>query len=182
MIGVGAIGFGKFLLTSRKESDYYIDIKKVSTKPRILREYNYLSLRKPELKFESYDRIGSVPIGGTPLATALSLETDIEQLLVRKEQREHGTRRQIEGDYEPKMEVLIVEDVATVGGSISFAAKVCRDEGLVVKDAYVLVDREEGATDALRKEGINLISLIKRREIMERRNTTSESGKIVLQC
>jgi len=182
LIGIGAIGFGKFFLTSGKESDYYIDIKKASTKAKILREYAYLSIRKPELNFDIYDRIGSVPIGGTPLATALSLETDIDQLLIRKVPREHGTGKQIEGDYVPGMKMLVVEDVATGGGSISFTAKICRNEGIIVEDAYVLVDREEGATDALRKEGINLISLIKRREIMERHDMTSESGKIVLQC
>lgn len=97
----GAIQFGKFVLTSGAISNYYIDIKKASTNPKILKKIAEAMVEYTE----GYDVLAGMELGAVPLVVALSLETGIPYVIVRKEKREHGTSKQIEGnDVEDKKE------------------------------------------------------------------------------
>lgn len=159
----GAVKFGKFILTSGKESSFYVDIKKASTNPKILKE-----ISKEIAKYTfGYSKIAGMELGAVPIAVGASLETNLPYVIVRKERREHGTGKQIEGDLQAGEKVLIVEDVATTGSSSLKTVEYLRAAGAVVDKVIVVVDREEGAKDALKAIGIELIPLVRISQIME---------------
>jgi orotate phosphoribosyltransferase len=160
----GAIKFGDFTLASGKRSKYYIDIKKASASPRILKQIAHeISIKQRTIKA---DYIGCVALGGVPIAVAVSLETDLPLIIIRKETKEYGTKGQIVGDFIKNSAVLMVEDVATTGGSVLKAIKLLKEEGLVIRHVIVVVDREEGAKEALADEGVLLIPLVRIGELL----------------
>lgn len=162
-----AIRFGDFTLASGKKSSYYIDIKKASLVPRILKQIAREISEKIKLCSIEADYIGCIALGGVPIAVAVSLETDIPLIIIRKEAKEYGTKGQVVGDFIRNSRVLMVEDVATTGGSVMKAIGLLRDEGLVVEHVIVVVDREEGALSALSKIGVELIPLVKVSELLK---------------
>ena len=97
---------------------------------------------------------------------AVSLETDLPLIIIRKETKEYGTKGQIVGDFIKNSTVLMVEDVATTGGSVLKAIKLLKEEGLVIRHVIVVVDREEGAKEALADEGVLLIPLVRIGELL----------------
>ena len=143
LVGCGALMYGEFTLASGKKSKYYIDIKKASTNPEVLAiiadEMATLLKGRPRP-----DRIAGVVLGSVPLAVALSLRTGIPFVMVRKEKKDHGTSKLIEGSLEKGMRVLVVEDVVTSAGSAVYAIDTLRAEGAVVEEILAVVDREEG--------------------------------------
>ena len=153
----GAIKFGEFILTSGKKSDYYIDIKKASTDPIILKEIS----KEMKKHVEEYEIIAGMELGAVPIAVALSMETGLPYVIVRKEKKEHGTARQIEGRKVKEKRVLVVEDVTTTGGSLVKAINILRNEESIVDRAIVVVDRESGAAEKLDKIDVKFISLVK---------------------
>jgi orotate phosphoribosyltransferase len=112
-------------------------------------------------------RIAGMELGAVPIAAAVALQTDLPFCILRKKPREHGTGSQIEGEVMPGETVTVVEDVATTGGSIVQSVKLIRAAGGVVKRAIVVVDREEGAAEALRAENVELLALVKRSRLMQ---------------
>lgn len=162
-----AIKFGDFTLASGKKSKYYIDIKKASANPRILKQIAHEISEKINRHSIDADYIGCVALGGVPIAVAVSLEMELPLIIIRKEAKEYGTKGQIVGDFTKNSTVLMVEDVATTGGSVLKAIKLLRDEGLVVSNVIVVVDREEGAHSALAGEGVELIPLVRIGELLK---------------
>jgi orotate phosphoribosyltransferase len=156
----GCIRFGHFVLTSGKESNYYIDIKKLITNPRALKLIAKLIKEKTQEMNLEFDKVAGPELGAVPIATALSLETEKPLLIVRKKKKDYGTGKQIEGEVREGDMVILVEDVTTTGGSVLRAAKVIESEGAKVKAIFVVVDREEGARESLKKEGYRLIPLV----------------------
>jgi orotate phosphoribosyltransferase len=165
LAGCGALMYGDFTLASGKKSRYYIDIKKASTNPEVLAiiadEMAGLirAGRRP-------DRIAGVVLGSVPLAVALSLRTGIPFVMVRKEKKDHGTSKLIEGALEKGMRVLVVEDVVTSAGSAVGAIDTLRAEGAVVDEILAVVDREEGGREALEAKGIELRALVTATEVL----------------
>ncbi|ASJ16772.1 orotate phosphoribosyltransferase [Thermococcus chitonophagus] len=161
------IKFGHFVLTSGKESNYYIDVKKLITNPRALKLIaRLISERAQELGL-SYDKVAGPELGAVPIATALALETGRPLLIVRKKKKEHGTGKQIEGEIKPGDKVLLVEDVTTTGGSVLRAARILKENGAEVVGIFVVVDREEGAKEAIEREGYRLYPLVLVSELFE---------------
>jgi len=160
----GAIQFGRFVLTSGAVSDYYIDIKKASTNPKVLKKITEMMAEY----VEGYDVIAGMELGAVPLAVSLSLETNIPYVIVRKEKREHGTGKKIEGGDVKNKKVLVVEDVTTSGGSVIKAVKTLRENQALVDKVLVVVDRESGAEEKLLNIDIRLIPLISVRGILKK--------------
>ncbi len=158
----GAIKFGRFILTSGRESGYYIDIKAASTRPRVLRR-----IAEEMAPHVDGTRVAGMELGAVPIAAAVALRTDLPFCILRKKPREHGTGSQIEGEVRPGETVTVVEDVATTGGSIVQSVRLLRAAGAVVKRAIVVVDREEGAAEALKAENVELVALVKRSRLMQ---------------
>ncbi len=161
----GAIKFGRFVLTSGAVSDYYIDIKKASTNPNVLKEI----AKEMKEYAEGYDVIAGMELGAVPLIVALSLETGIPYAIVRKEKREHGTTKQIEGEDVQNKKVLVIEDVTTSGGSLITTLKVLRSKKAKIDEVLVVVDRESGAEEKLRDLDVNFIPLISVSEILDKK-------------
>ena len=162
-----AIRFGDFTLASGKKSNYYIDIKKAIALPRILKQIAREISEKIKQHSIKADYLGCVALGGVPIAVAVSLETDIPLIIIRKEAKEYGTKGQVIGDFIRNKRVLMVEDVATTGGSVLKAIELLRNEGLVVEHVIVVVDREEGAHSALLKANVELIPLVEVSELLK---------------
>ena len=161
------IEFGHFVLSSGKESDYYINIKKLITNPKALRLIaSLMKLKAEELGLE-YNKIAGPELGAVPIAVSLALETGKPILIVRKKKKSYGTGRQIEGVVEEGDRVLLVEDVTTTGNSVLRAAKALEEEGAKVVAIMVVVDREEGAKESLSREGYMLIPLVTVGELFE---------------
>lgn len=162
----GALQFGDFTLASGARSPYYIDIKKASTDPKVLKamaERMYGALGERGIR---PDRIAGVVLGSVPLAAALALESGIPFVMVRKEKKDHGTAKLIEGSMESGDNVVVVEDVITSAGSSISAVRTLRESGAAVSYVISVIDRESGGAAALREIGVELIPLVRASEIL----------------
>jgi orotate phosphoribosyltransferase len=157
-----ALQFGKFTLTSGKESDYYIDIKKAITETRVLEKI----AGKIAPYAEGADRIAGVALGAVPIAVAVAMKVDRPFIMVRKKRKGHGTGKAYEGEIVEGDRVLFVEDVTTTGNSLKKAILELRAEGATIEKAVVVVDREEGARDSLGEVGVELIPLVKPNDLL----------------
>jgi orotate phosphoribosyltransferase len=163
--GCGAILYGDFTLASGKKSQYYIDIKKATTDPKVLGLTADLMAKKMG-SAHGIQRIAGVALGSVPLAVALSLRTGIPYVMVRKEKKDHGTGKLIEGQLIPGEKVLVVEDVITSAGSAVYAVETLRQAGAVVDTVLSVVDREEGGKDVLLGMGVEMRALITASKIL----------------
>ena len=159
-----AIKFGRFVLTSGAISDYYIDIKKASTNPHILKKIAEAMAEYTK----GYDVIAGMELGAVPLAVALSLETGIPYVIVRKEKREHGTGKQIEGLDVKGKKVIIVEDVTTSGGSVIKTVQILRQNKAIVDEVIAVVDRESGTEEKLQQIDVSFIPLLSVSDILKK--------------
>ena len=169
LVGCGALKFGDFTLASGAKSSYYIDIKKASTNPEVLRLIAKLMARELEKLEYGPDRIAGVVLGSVPLAAALALETGIPYVMIRKEKKDHGTGSLIEGEIARGDRVVVIEDVITTAGSSITAIKVLREAGASVTDIISVIDRQGGGRENLKAEGVALRSLVIASELLEGR-------------
>ena len=155
---------GEFTLASGKKSSYYVNMKRAITEPEILSTIATLINEKID---DDIDKIAGPALGAVPIATAVSLESGKPLLMIRKEKKGYGTSKLIEGNLIEGDNVILVEDVTTTGGSLLKAINAILDNGGVVKKAFVVVDREEGAMETFANEGITLEPLISVSEFFE---------------
>ncbi len=148
LLDCGAVRFGDFTLTSGAKSRYYVDVKAAMTDPPTLRAIGK-GMADVVRRHGPFDAVGGMELGAVPLATAVSLETGLPLLIIRKGERKHGTGKRIEGRDPKGLRVFVVEDVTTSGGSTVEAVKVLREAGATVAHACVVVDRESGGPKAL---------------------------------
>lgn len=159
----GLLKFGEFTLTSGRKSSIYVDLRPLPSFP----EEFLLIVREISKRLDSGDfGICGVAVGGLPLATAVAIDSKRPLIYVRKERKEHGTESLLEG-YVNRRSYVVIDDVATTGGSIVNAARVVREYGSRVEEAWVVVDRMQGASQSLREEGIELRSLATLPEIVD---------------
>jgi len=162
----------KVILASGKESDFFIDCKQA-----VLTAEGHALVG--ELMFEALAQlptcraVAGVELGGCPLASAVSLTSfqkgrPLPALYVRKEQKDHGSKRLVEGDraIEAGMPVVVLEDVITTGGSTLKAVDKLAQAGVKVVGVVALVDRLEGGADAIRAAGLPLVSIATRRDFI----------------
>lgn len=162
----GALQFGDFTLASGAKSSYYIDIKRASTDPKVLKLIAQLMAENLAESGLKVDRIAGVVLGSVPLAAALSLETGIPYIMIRKEKKDHGTGKLIEGILNEGDNVLVVEDVITSAGSSITAIGTLREVGAKVENVYSVIDREAGGADNLKEIGIQLTPLVRASELL----------------
>jgi orotate phosphoribosyltransferase len=165
---------GKVILTSGKESDFYIDCRPVTLHPEGAYLVGKLLFERLQNSREMIQGVGGMTMGADPIATAVSLTSylqgkPIPAFIIRKEPKRHGRGLWIEGisNLPEGTAVAIVEDVVTTGGSTIKAIERATEERLKVVRVLALVDREEGGKESLKKLGYELESLFTRRDFLE---------------
>jgi len=163
------IKFGNFTLASGKNSSYYVDLRLVPSYPHEFRMMiKYLENQITEdIGLENFESIVSVPTGGLVIASALAIETVKPLIYVRSKPKDYGTSKSVEGKIHDGMKVVMIDDVATTGGSVVNAIKSLTEVNVPVKDAYVIVDRMEGADKALAELGVKMHSILNILQIAE---------------
>lgn len=157
----GIIKFGDFTLVSGKKSSYYVDLRLVPSYPHQFRTMvKYLQNSIAEsVGLDSFDSLVSVPTGGLVIASALAIETVKPLIYVRSKPKDYGTSKSVEGQIHEGMKVVMIDDVATTGGSVVNAIKSLKEANITIEDAYVIVNRMEGADKALKELGVKLHSI-----------------------
>jgi orotate phosphoribosyltransferase len=149
-----AAKFGEFTLSSGKRSDFYFDGKQVTLHPRgaYLTAKAILDiLEKTDVEAFGGPTLGADPVVGSVILLSQSSKKPLNGFIVRKEPKKHGLARWVEGDLKKGTPVALFDDVTTTAGSILKAIKVVEEMGCTVKKVISLVDREEGAKEALSK-------------------------------
>ena len=169
LIKNSAIKFGDYTLTSGKKSPYYIDLRQTISSP-ITMDWIANSLTRiiiNEIGKDRIDKILGVPTAGVPFATVVSQKLGIPLIYYRQARKEHGVRKKIEGILDRNDRVLIIDDLITTGESVIETAEVVRDQGGVVNELVVLLDREQGGQERLRSMRIEPHVLFKISDSME---------------
>jgi uridine monophosphate synthetase len=154
---VGAVKFGSFRLKSGVDSPVYLDLRVMVAYPGLMKRISEMMWEKA--KALEFDQVCGVPYTALPLATCISVAHEIPMIIRRKEVKEYGTKKQIEGVFEKGETCLILEDVMTSGSSILETTDSLRNEGLKVSDAIVIVDRGQGGKKRLEEKGIKVHAL-----------------------
>lgn len=165
LFDIGAIRFGTFTLKSGIQSPIYLDLRLTVSYPKILAAIADV-LYQP-VQSRSFDLLCGVPYTALPFATVISVQHDIPMVLRRKEKKEYGTGKIIEGVYHANQRCLIIEDVITSGASIGETADALRLAGLLVEDAIVLVDRMQGGVQSLQRRKIDVQSIFNLMQILQ---------------
>jgi orotate phosphoribosyltransferase len=168
-----SVQYGEFVLASGKVSNLYIDARLTTMSPEGLALIGPLALATIRRMKWNADSIGGLTLGADPIAYAASYASVtnpplLRAFTVRKEPKEHGTRRLIEGPFKKGDRVVVVEDVVTSGASALRAIDAVRDAGGSVVGVMALVDRHEGGTEKLKAAGFSLVSLINGDELAAR--------------
>ena len=178
---LGAIQFGKFTLgRTTVDSPVYVNLRLLISHPTALRRAAHIiwdDLQALQTKLhpqvQPFDIVAGVPFGGLHVATAFSLTAKVPMIYLHPRPDDLGS--DIEGLYRPNQRTLIMDDLLAGGGSILETALQLDEGGLIVRDAVVLLDRQQGGRERLQQEGINLVSLLTLEVIL---NYLMSSGKI----
>lgn len=151
---IQALKFGEFTLKSGALSPFYVDLRVIISHPTILQAIarRVLDVLAPL----TFQRVAGIPYAGLPIATAVSLAGNYPMIYARKEAKDYGTKRVIEGKFTAGETVVLIDDVITDGASKFEAAEPLLQAGLVVKDFAIFLDREQGGADRLREKGYAL--------------------------
>jgi orotate phosphoribosyltransferase/uridine monophosphate synthetase len=178
---LGAVQFGSFTLgRTTVNSPVYINLRLLISHPTALWRAAHIiwdevqtlqSMLHPQV--QPFDLVAGVPFGGLHIATAFSLTAKVPMVYLHPRADSKG--KDIEGLYHPNQRVLIMDDLLAGGGSILETALQLEEAGLIVRDAVVLLDRQQGGRERLERQGINLVSLLTLEVLM---NYLMSSGKI----
>ncbi len=165
LLEAGCIKFGSFTLKSGMQSPVYIDLRQIVSYPKLLAEVAQAYL--PLLYTLQFSRLAGLPYAAIPIATAISLAGNYPMIYPRKEVKTYGTKAEIEGQYQAGETVVVIDDLATTGGSKFEAIEKLTGAGLVVKDVVVLVDRQSGAKESLAQAGYSLHAVLTIGQLLE---------------
>ena len=161
----------KIVLSSGKESDYYIDARRVTLSAA--GAYFSAKIILDIIKDEKIAAIGGPTLGADPLVGAIAVlsfqaNKPVNTFIVRKAPKPHGKQQQIEGPLIAEgKEVILIDDVATTGKAFLESIEVLKKYNIKVKKAICIIDRSEGAQEALAKQGCALLSIFKAADFLK---------------
>lgn len=162
---IGAIKFGTFTLKSGIISPIYIDLRESISYPYLLKDIAEALWNK--ISNCSFDRICGVPYTALPIASYLSVAYSIPMILRRKEQKDYGTKKIIEGVYKKNHVSVILEDLITSGSSVLETIAPIEEAGMKVHDVAVFLDREQGGRERLESKGYRLHSVTTMKNMLD---------------
>lgn len=165
IVRAGCVLKGTFRLSSGRLSTVYVDVRRLFSHPQEVRVVVNELARV--ISGIGCDLISGIETGGIPLAAMVAYAAGKPMVYVRKRPKEHGTQSYVEGDVSVGRSAVLVDDVATTGSSLLRAASILREASLTLEHAVVVVNREEGAVQALSSANVRLHSLTTLREIVE---------------
>jgi uridine monophosphate synthetase len=165
LLAVGCVKFGEFTLKSGLKSPIYLDLRELVAHPNVLALV--AEAYQPILDRLQFDRLAALPYAALPIGTAISLRNGKPMIYPRKEAKNYGTRAEIEGGFNPGEQVVVIDDLATTGGSKFEAIEKLNAAGLKVKDVVVLIDRQSGAKQALAEAGYHLQAVLGLDEMLD---------------
>ncbi len=178
LLSAGCIKFGNFTLKSGLQSPIYIDLRQIISHPKLLAEVAQAYL--PLVSNLQFSRIAGLPYAAIPIATAISLAGNYPMIYPRKEIKTYGTKAEIEGEYHVGETIVVIDDLATTGGSKFEAIEKLIGVGLIVKDVVVLVDRQSGAKESLEQAGYSMHAVLTISQLLDywEKNGKVEKDKI----
>lgn len=171
---IGAVKFGEFTLKSGIKSPIYIDLRLLISYPKVLKLISDAMIEiARKLKF---DVIAGIPYTALPIATVMSISQDWPMVYARKEVKDYGTKKKIEGVFKEGDTALIIDDLITTGGSKFETIEPFEASGLKIMDFVILVDREQGGARILEEKGYHLHSVIGINELLDILNKEGKIG------
>jgi len=171
LLKTGSLRFGTFKLASGILSPYYIDMRLIPSDPEAFRRViGFYTMVLGKSLAKRAQRLAGIPTAGIAYAAVLAFNLSKPFLYVRKEEKEHGRGRRIEGILQPGERVLVLDDVITTGKNVVEAAEAIRSEGGVVEDTLVLLDRQQGGRANLEKADVRLHAFATMTHIADRLN------------
>lgn len=176
-----SVRHGDFQLASGQRSSVYVDAKLTTCRAKAMPLVGRVFLAKMFDRGWHPDAVGGLTMGADPIAAAIARESvaedsPIDFFVVRKEPKKHGLQKYLEGLPAPQgLRVVIVDDVCTTGASTIKAVERCREAGMAVLGAVCLVDREQGAQEALAEINCPLESIFTLEELV---NTSGPAGTL----
>lgn len=178
LYSIKAIRIGNYTLSSGLKSSFYVDLRVLQSYPTAFRKAIYLlkDLIYTNIGINNFDFLCSIPTSGTVFGAALCYELFKPHIYIRKESKDYGTKRKIEGDFKINSKVLFIDDVATTGKSIMSGIELLAPRA-VINDILVLVDRGQGSKELFESRGYNLRSAISMHTILEILNRNKNIDK-----
>ncbi len=175
LLEAGCVRLGTFTLKSGLTSPIYLDLRRLVGFPKLMglvaAAYGRL------LANLEYDQIAALPYAALPIGTAVALHTGDPMVYPRKETKAYGTKVEVEGVFEPGQTAVVLDDLATTGGSKIEAFEKLRAVGLEVKDVVVLIDRESGAKELMAEAGVRMHAVFTLSELLAAWEATGAVSK-----
>lgn len=165
LLDSGCVKFGQFTLKSGIQSPIYIDLRQLVGYPKVLAEVAAAYI--PILKTLTFDRLAALPYAALPIGAAISLQGNWPMVYPRKEVKEYGTKAEIEGVYTAGERAVVIDDLATTGGSKFEAIEKLTQAGLLVSDIVILIDRQSGALEALAEKGFRMHAIFTLSQLLD---------------
>ena len=165
LLEADCVRFGQYKLKSGLMSPIYIDLRRLASFPKVLADV--AASYRVILQDLEFDRIVGLPYAALPIATAISLQTGYPMIYPRKEVKSYGLQSEVEGEYNTGERAVVIDDLATTGGSKFEIIEKLTAVGLNVKDVVVLIDRQSGASEALAEAGFTLHAVLKLTDLLD---------------
>ncbi len=165
LIDAGCVRFGDFTLKSGIRSPLYLDLRLLASHPAVLRQA--AAAYQAVLDGLAFDRLAAIPLAAMAIGTAIALASGKPMIYPRLDVKDYGRERGVEGAFESGETTVVIDDLATTGGSKFEAVERLRQAGLRVTDVVVLIDRQSGASEALEAQGLRLHSVFTLEQLLE---------------
>ncbi len=182
LFDIGAVRFGDFSLHSGRKSPIYIDLRLLASFPNALRQA--AAIYRSLLEKLSFDLLAATPLAGLPIGTAICLDMNVPLIYARPSAKGYGTGKRIEGHWQAGQRAVMVDDLITSGDSLLQGLAMLKSAGVIVEEAVVLLDREQGGREMLESQGYVLYSALTLSEVLaiyekENRITSSQQADVL---